>query len=39
MKDHQSSLAAWNPIRPQLLLAYARLLPRWSHPFLDPLDP
>ena len=39
MKDHQSSLAAWNPIRPQLLLAYARLLPRWSHPFLDLLDP
>ena len=39
MKDHQSPLAAWNPIRPQLLLAYARLLPRWSHPFLDLLDP
>ena len=39
MKDRQSPLEAWNPIRPQLLLAYARLLPRWSHPFLDLLDP
>ena len=32
-------LAALDPLRSRVFLAYARLLPRWCHPFLDLLDP
>ena len=38
MKDHQSSLAAWNPIRPRLFLLCPAVAPLES-PFLDLLDP
>lgn len=38
MKNRSLLLSAFDPLRSRVFLAYARLLPRWSHPFLDLLD-